>query len=165
MPSSILFIAGDPSGDQHASAVVSRTRQEFPGMPLWGIGGPAMESEGFAPVMPFAPFNRMGFLEVAAHIGFFLGAQKKAGCPHGTAPSGGTCLRGLFGIQHAHDEGRPQARDSRALVHRAHGVGMETQAGRDRWLVRIAYRDDFSFRGALFYRLQGAGFFRREPYR
>lgn len=77
MPSSILFIAGDPSGDQHASAVVSRTRQEFPGMPLWGIGGPAMESEGFAPVMPFAPFNRMGFLEVAAHIGFFLGAQKK----------------------------------------------------------------------------------------
>jgi lipid-A-disaccharide synthase len=77
MSTSILFIAGDPSGDQHTAAVVRRTREEFPDMPLWGIGGPAMEREGFEPVMPFAPFNRMGYLEVATHIRFFLSAQKK----------------------------------------------------------------------------------------
>jgi lipid-A-disaccharide synthase len=77
MSSSILFIAGDPSGDQHASAVVRRTRGEFPDLPLWGIGGPAMENEGFEAVMPFAPFNRMGYLEVAAHLAFFLSARKR----------------------------------------------------------------------------------------
>jgi lipid-A-disaccharide synthase len=77
MPSSILFIAGDPSGDNHASTVIRSIHEEFPGIELWGIGGPAMENEGFVPVMPFAPFNRMGYLEVATHIGFFLSAQKK----------------------------------------------------------------------------------------
>lgn len=77
MSTSILFIAGDPSGDSHASAIIRRTREDFPKVELWGIGGPAMEAEGFRPVMPFAPFNRMGYLEVAMHIGFFLSAQKK----------------------------------------------------------------------------------------
>jgi lipid-A-disaccharide synthase len=71
-----MFIAGDPSGDHHTAGVVRRLKQDLPGAELWGIGGPAMEREGFAPLMPFAPFNRMGFLEVAAHIGFFLRAKR-----------------------------------------------------------------------------------------
>lgn len=77
MPSnSIMFIAGDPSGDCHTAGVIRRLRAELPDVSLWGIGGPAMEKQGFQPVMPFAPFNRMGFVEVAAHIGFFLNAKK-----------------------------------------------------------------------------------------
>ncbi len=75
-PPSLMFIAGDPSGDQHAAAIVRQLRSEIPGVSLWGIGGPAMEKSGFTPIMPFAPFNRMGFMEVAAHIGFFLNAKK-----------------------------------------------------------------------------------------
>jgi lipid-A-disaccharide synthase len=74
---SIMFIAGDPSGDQHAAAVVERLNAGLPGAGIWGIAGPAMEKAGCAPVMPFAPFNRMGFLEVAQHLGFFFNAKKK----------------------------------------------------------------------------------------
>jgi lipid-A-disaccharide synthase len=72
-----MFIAGDPSGDEHAAAIIRQLKIALPGASLWGIGGPAMEKQGFAPVLPFAPFNRMGFLEVATHIGFFLGAKKR----------------------------------------------------------------------------------------
>jgi lipid-A-disaccharide synthase len=72
-----MFIAGDPSGDQHAAAVVGRLNAGLPGIRIWGIAGPAMEKAGCAPVMPFAPFNRMGFLEVARHIFFFLRAKEK----------------------------------------------------------------------------------------
>ena len=75
---SLMFIAGDPSGDQHTAAMLRHLRTVMPGASLWGIGGPAMEQCGFEPVMPFAPFNRMGFVEVAAHLGFFLGAKHRA---------------------------------------------------------------------------------------
>jgi lipid-A-disaccharide synthase len=71
-----MFIAGDPSGDEHTGAIICRLRNELPGADLWGIGGGAMEREGFRPVMPFAPFNRMGYLEVAKHIRFFLRARR-----------------------------------------------------------------------------------------
>lgn len=71
-----MFIAGDPSGDGHAAPIVERLRSTIPTTSLWGIGGPAMEKCGFVPFMPFAPFNRMGFAEVAAHIGFFLAARR-----------------------------------------------------------------------------------------
>ncbi len=71
-----MFIAGDPSGDEHTGAIIRRLRNEMPGADLWGIGGSAMEREGFRPIMPFAPFNRMGYLEVAKHIGFFLRARR-----------------------------------------------------------------------------------------
>jgi lipid-A-disaccharide synthase len=77
MPSpSLMFVAGDPSGDGHTAPVIARLRADMPEASLWGIGGPAMEGAGFAPVMPFAPFNRMGFAEVAAHLGFFLAARR-----------------------------------------------------------------------------------------
>jgi lipid-A-disaccharide synthase len=72
-----MFIAGDPSGDQHTAGIVRQLRSDLPGAGLWGIGGPAMEREGFEQLLPFAPFNRMGFLEVAAHIAFFLKAKKQ----------------------------------------------------------------------------------------
>jgi lipid-A-disaccharide synthase len=71
-----MFIAGDPSGDQHTAPILRQLRAMVPDASLWGIGGPAMEQAGFEPIMPFAPFNRMGFAEVAAHIGFFLRARR-----------------------------------------------------------------------------------------
>jgi lipid-A-disaccharide synthase len=74
---SLLFIAGDPSGDEHAAPIVGALHDELPQASLWGIGGPAMERRGFSPLMPFAPFNRMGFVEVAAHLVFFLKARKR----------------------------------------------------------------------------------------
>ncbi|MBD3316034.1 MAG: lipid-A-disaccharide synthase [Chitinivibrionales bacterium] len=73
---SVMFIAGDPSGDVHAGAVVARLKQKLPHLECFGIGGSHMERHGFKPLMPFAPFNRMGFVEVLCHLGFFLRAKR-----------------------------------------------------------------------------------------
>ena len=35
-----------------------------------------MQAEGFSALLPFEPFNRMGFLEVISHLPFFLSAKK-----------------------------------------------------------------------------------------
>ena len=74
---SIMFVAGDPSGDIHAAPILRQLRKDDPGITLWGIGGANMVAEGFAPLMPFEPFNKMGFVEVAANLRFFLDAKKK----------------------------------------------------------------------------------------
>jgi len=42
-----------------------------------GIGGPVMQHEGLEAMLPFEPFNKMGFVEVLSHLPFFLSAQKK----------------------------------------------------------------------------------------
>lgn len=74
---SIMFIAGEPSGDAHASAVVGAIKARCPSADIWGIGGPKMQSAGFNSVLPFAKFNRMGYVEVLSHLPFFIGAKKK----------------------------------------------------------------------------------------
>ena len=71
-----MFAAGDPSGDQHASAIVQRLSTLMPGVRCFGIGGPAMRSMGFEPLMRFEDFNRMGLWEVLVHLPFFLKAKK-----------------------------------------------------------------------------------------
>lgn len=76
-PLSIMFVAGDPSGDQHASLIVQRLSNMLPGVRCFGIGGPAMQSMGFEPLMPFEDFNRMGLWEVLKHLPFFLNAKKQ----------------------------------------------------------------------------------------
>ncbi|MFP4164340.1 MAG: lipid-A-disaccharide synthase [Chitinispirillaceae bacterium] len=73
--SSVMFIAGDPSGDHHAASVIEELRKRDADLNCWGIGGPDMASQGFDSVMPFAPFNIMGFVEVARHLPFFLSAK------------------------------------------------------------------------------------------
>ncbi len=74
---SVMFIAGDVSGDYHAASVVKQFLLEFPGARAWGVGGPAMQAEGFEAIMPFEPFNKMGFVEVFRNISFFLDARKR----------------------------------------------------------------------------------------
>jgi len=72
-----MFIAGEPSGDAHAAAVVAAVKERRPSADVWGVGGPNMRSAGFDSVLPFAEFNRMGYLEVLSRLPFFLGAKKK----------------------------------------------------------------------------------------
>lgn len=72
-----MFVAGDPSGDIHAAPVIRELHTISPGLECWGIGGPKMVTEGFHQLMPFEPFNKMGFIEVVKHLGFFLDAKKK----------------------------------------------------------------------------------------
>ncbi len=70
-----MFLAGDPSGDEHAAAVIRRLRTVLPEAQTCGIGGPCMKEQGFEQLMPFEPFNRMGFAEVLLHLPFFLRAK------------------------------------------------------------------------------------------
>jgi len=72
-----MFIAGEPSGDAHASSVIGAINERRPSADVWGVGGPKMQAAGFDSVLPFAEFNRMGYLEVLSHLPFFLGAKKK----------------------------------------------------------------------------------------
>lgn len=72
-----MMIAGDVSGDHHAAPAIKQIVSNFPGAQLWGIGGPRMQAEGFVPLMPFEPFNKMGFIEVIKHLPFFLSAKKR----------------------------------------------------------------------------------------
>ncbi len=73
----VMFVAGDPSGDIHAAPVIRELQAINPGLECWGIGGPKMAAQGFRQLMPFEPFNKMGFIEVVKHLGFFLDAKKK----------------------------------------------------------------------------------------
>jgi len=70
-----MVVAGDPSGDIHVAPIIRTLGKLHPNVSFWGIGGPEMKSAGFTPLFPFSPFNRMGFLEVALHIRFFLKAK------------------------------------------------------------------------------------------
>ncbi|MFW5774848.1 MAG: lipid-A-disaccharide synthase [Chitinivibrionales bacterium] len=72
----IMFLAGDPSGDEHSAPIVRRLLQNYPDAYLFGVGGPAMTDAGFHPVLPFEPFNRMGFSEVISGLAFFLRARR-----------------------------------------------------------------------------------------
>jgi lipid-A-disaccharide synthase len=74
---SILFLAGDPSGDQHAAPVIRRLRRAVTELNAFGLGGPRMVQEGFSPHFPFEEFNRMGFADVIGNLRFFLRARRQ----------------------------------------------------------------------------------------
>ncbi|MCL2182515.1 MAG: lipid-A-disaccharide synthase [Chitinispirillia bacterium] len=73
----VMFIAGEPSGDMHAAAVINKLKGIRGDINIWGIGGPKMAAAGLEQVMPFEPFNRMGYVEVLSGLPFFLNAKKK----------------------------------------------------------------------------------------
>lgn len=75
MAPKILFIAGDPSGDVHAAHVVRRLREMDGETECFGVGGPAMVAAGLEQVLPFEPFNCMGFLEVVRSLPFIFRAK------------------------------------------------------------------------------------------
>ncbi len=71
-----MFVAGDPSGDIHASKVVARLRALRPEMTCFGIGGPAMTAAGLDAVLPFEQFTCMGFVEVLKSLPLLLRAKR-----------------------------------------------------------------------------------------
>ncbi|MGM0443570.1 MAG: lipid-A-disaccharide synthase [Fibrobacterota bacterium] len=75
----IFFSAGDPSGDQNCRGLIRELRRRRPECELSGLGGPAMQEEGFQPRFDFPRFNRMGYGEVLTALPFFL-AQKARFC-------------------------------------------------------------------------------------
>jgi len=46
LSSSLFICAGDISGDQHASRLITRLKDLNPDLKVWGVGGPALEKQG-----------------------------------------------------------------------------------------------------------------------
>jgi len=73
----VFWIAGEKSGDLHASFVLKELERSHPELSHFGIGGPGMQQYGFKPIFPFQKFSVMGFVEVLKHLLFFLKVEKK----------------------------------------------------------------------------------------
>ncbi|MBC8416611.1 MAG: lipid-A-disaccharide synthase [Candidatus Cloacimonetes bacterium] len=73
----IFWIAGENSGDLHASIVLKELKKRELQIDNFGIGGSKMEAYDFKPVFPFQRFSVMGFIEVVKHLSFFLKVEKK----------------------------------------------------------------------------------------
>ncbi len=71
-----MFLAGEPSGDEHAAPVIRRLKHLVPDCDVFGVGGPQMQREGLRPLLPFEPFGRMGIVDVLTGAGFFFTARR-----------------------------------------------------------------------------------------
>ncbi len=72
-----MMIVGDPSGDIHASHVVSALRMEHPDSENFGVGGKRMTDAGFVSLVPIERMAVMGFFEVLKHLGFFAKVNQR----------------------------------------------------------------------------------------
>ena len=68
---SVLMVAGEASGDLHASKVVAKLMERSPGIRVFGIGGERMRASGMELLYHADDFAMMGFAEVIRHIGRF----------------------------------------------------------------------------------------------
>jgi len=75
----VFWIAGESSGDLHASQVLAASKKVSPNAKHFGIGGPLMAKQGFDQLYPFARFSVMGFVEVVKHLRFFLNIEREIG--------------------------------------------------------------------------------------
>ena len=73
----IFWIAGENSGDLHASIVLKELKKQHSNIDNFGIGGEKMKSHGFRTIYPFERFSVMGFVEVVKHLAFFAGVEKR----------------------------------------------------------------------------------------
>lgn len=73
----IFWLAGESSGDLHCELIMKALAKTGKRYHHVGIGGQRMQAQGLKPLFPFDRFAVMGFVEVVAHLGFFLKVEKK----------------------------------------------------------------------------------------
>ena len=64
----LLIIAGETSGDQHGAAMVRVLREDFPDLPIFGVGGEAMRAVGVETLFDVEALNVVGLVEVLAKV-------------------------------------------------------------------------------------------------
>ncbi|MFC2130740.1 hypothetical protein ACFLSQ_04850 [Bacteroidota bacterium] len=67
----IFIVAGDPSGDIHASRLMESLKQKDTDIEFIGIGGKRMIDFGLMPIAPVDKMSVVGFWEVAIRYGYF----------------------------------------------------------------------------------------------
>jgi len=73
----IFWVAGENSGDLHASIVIKALNKRGSNYRHLGIGGHRMQAQGFTPMFPFQKFSIMGFLEVLQSLPFIWHVEKE----------------------------------------------------------------------------------------
>jgi lipid-A-disaccharide synthase len=72
----IFWLAGESSGDLHASLVMRELNRSVQNVRHIGIGGTLMQREGLKALFPFDRFAIMGFVEVVKHLFFFMDVER-----------------------------------------------------------------------------------------
>lgn len=67
----IFFSVGEPSGDQHAAALIAELQQREPALIFEGFGGPAMRDRGCQLLFELTELAVMGFLRVVPLLARF----------------------------------------------------------------------------------------------
>ncbi|MDP3804482.1 MAG: lipid-A-disaccharide synthase, partial [Candidatus Omnitrophota bacterium] len=68
MSKKILIVAGEPSGDLHASNLVNNLNTLRPGLKFFGIGGSLLKKAGAEIVFDITPLALVGLIEVLSNI-------------------------------------------------------------------------------------------------
>ena len=67
-PTEVMIVAGEPSGDMHAAAMVQALRQRRPDLHLVGVGGGRLAAEGVELLERAERIAVVGFVEVFKHL-------------------------------------------------------------------------------------------------
>lgn len=70
-PAHIVIVAGELSGDIHASRILRALRQQHPEIQAWGFGGDHLAGEGMQIREHIRDLSVMGFVEVLKRYGYF----------------------------------------------------------------------------------------------
>ena len=62
----LLIIAGETSGDQHGAAMIRVLREDFPDLPIFGVGGDHLRAAGVETLFDIEALNVVGLVEVLA---------------------------------------------------------------------------------------------------
>ncbi|MCF7840873.1 MAG: lipid-A-disaccharide synthase [Candidatus Marinimicrobia bacterium] len=71
MDKTILIVAGEMSGDQHAAKVMAEVLRQEPHTNFWGLGGEQMLVVGMEQLYSVDRLSVTGFVEVLKHLSFF----------------------------------------------------------------------------------------------
>ena len=64
----LLIIAGETSGDQHGAAMIRVLREDFPDLPIFGVGGEQLRAAGVETLFDIGTLNVVGLVEVLAKV-------------------------------------------------------------------------------------------------
>ncbi|NQU09461.1 lipid-A-disaccharide synthase [bacterium] len=68
---SVMFIAGEASGDAHAAAVIGALRRQVSGLAVCAAGGPRMQQAGAELIFDLTEYAVIGLVEVLKNFGEF----------------------------------------------------------------------------------------------
>ena len=64
----LLIIAGETSGDQHGAEMIRVLREDFPELPIFGVGGDHLRAAGVETLYDIEALNVVGLVEVLAKV-------------------------------------------------------------------------------------------------